>query len=82
MNQAMWPSGLGPVICIVGARPNFMKMAPILRAFGPQAHAPAKAFDDWLADTMLRSNPAERSERLLNWETAPAARIEAIASAL
>ena len=46
-----------------------------LRAFGPQAHAPAKAFDDWLADTMLRSNPAERSERLLNWETAPAARL-------
>lgn len=34
-----WPSDLGPVICIVGARPNFMKMAPILRAFA--AHAPA-----------------------------------------
>jgi len=29
----MWPEDLGPVICIVGARPNFMKMAPILRAF-------------------------------------------------
>ena len=28
-----WPQGLGPVICVVGARPNFMKMAPILRAF-------------------------------------------------
>jgi len=24
---------MGPVICVVGARPNFMKMAPILRAF-------------------------------------------------
>jgi UDP-N-acetylglucosamine 2-epimerase (non-hydrolysing) len=24
--------GLGPVMCVVGARPNFMKMAPILRA--------------------------------------------------
>ncbi len=23
----------GPVLCVVGARPNFMKMAPILRAF-------------------------------------------------
>ncbi|MCL2635732.1 MAG: UDP-N-acetylglucosamine 2-epimerase (non-hydrolyzing) [Betaproteobacteria bacterium] len=33
-----WPSDLGPVICVVGARPNFMKMAPILRAFA--AHAP------------------------------------------
>ncbi|NDP38751.1 MAG: UDP-N-acetylglucosamine 2-epimerase (non-hydrolyzing) [Rhodoferax sp.] len=30
---------LGPVICVVGARPNFMKMAPILRAMA--AHVPA-----------------------------------------
>lgn len=34
----MSSSGAGgearPVICVVGARPNFMKMAPILRAFG------------------------------------------------
>lgn len=28
----------GPVICVVGARPNFMKMAPILRAMA--AHIP------------------------------------------
>jgi len=34
-----WPETLGPVICVVGARPNFMKMAPILRAFA--AHQPA-----------------------------------------
>jgi UDP-N-acetylglucosamine 2-epimerase (non-hydrolysing) len=32
MSNAIWPAGLGPVICVVGARPNFMKMAPILRA--------------------------------------------------
>lgn len=29
----------GPVMCVVGARPNLMKVAPILRAFA--AHAPA-----------------------------------------
>ena len=29
----------GPVVCVVGARPNFMKMAPVLRAMA--AHAPA-----------------------------------------
>lgn len=46
-----------------------------LRAFGPQAHAPAKAFDDWLADTMLDATPAERTQRLIDWETAPAARL-------
>jgi len=34
-----WPKELGPVICVVGARPNFMKMAPILRAFAE--HQPA-----------------------------------------
>ena len=31
----------GPVMCIVGARPNFMKMAPILRALA--AHTPPLA---------------------------------------
>ena len=34
-----WPEHLGPILCVVGARPNFMKMAPILRAFA--GHAPA-----------------------------------------
>ena len=33
MIPASWPANHGPVICVVGARPNFMKMAPILRAF-------------------------------------------------
>lgn len=39
MSHAQWPSDLGPIVCVVGARPNFMKMAPILRAFA--AHIPA-----------------------------------------
>ncbi|MDR2187958.1 MAG: UDP-N-acetylglucosamine 2-epimerase (non-hydrolyzing) [Azonexus sp.] len=39
MPPETWPVDLGPVICVVGARPNFMKMAPILRAFA--AHVPA-----------------------------------------
>ena len=30
---------IAPVLCVVGARPNYMKMAPILRAF--DEHAPA-----------------------------------------
>ncbi|MBS1188657.1 MAG: UDP-N-acetylglucosamine 2-epimerase [Rhodocyclaceae bacterium] len=38
MTASLWPTGLGPVACVVGARPNFMKMAPILRAFA--AHDP------------------------------------------
>lgn len=46
-----------------------------LRAFGPQARVPSKAFDDWLAETMLQVDSASRSQRLLDWEDAPAARI-------
>lgn len=32
MSEGEWPKSLGPVVCVVGARPNFMKIAPILRA--------------------------------------------------
>jgi UDP-N-acetylglucosamine 2-epimerase (non-hydrolysing) len=39
VNIETWPDALGPVICVVGARPNFMKIAPILRAFA--ANRPA-----------------------------------------
>ena len=38
MNDASVNVSLGPVICVVGARPNFMKMAPILRAM--KSHVP------------------------------------------
>ncbi len=38
MKRDPWPSAHGPVLCVVGARPNFMKMAPILRALA--AHEP------------------------------------------
>ncbi len=31
---------LGPVLCVVGARPNYMKMAPLLRAFARQPGMP------------------------------------------
>lgn len=44
-----------------------------LRAFGPAAADVSKRFDTWLQDT-LRLSPAERTQALLNWENAPAAR--------
>jgi UDP-N-acetylglucosamine 2-epimerase (non-hydrolysing) len=31
---------LGPIICVVGARPNYMKMAPLIRAFRNDPAAP------------------------------------------
>jgi UDP-N-acetylglucosamine 2-epimerase (non-hydrolysing) len=30
-----------PILCVVGARPNYMKMAPLLRAFRAQARLPS-----------------------------------------
>jgi len=33
-------SVLGPVLCVVGARPNYMKMAPLLRAFASEPSMP------------------------------------------
>jgi UDP-N-acetylglucosamine 2-epimerase (non-hydrolysing) len=39
MSTGLHNPGSGPIVCVVGARPNFMKMAPILRAFA--AHAPS-----------------------------------------
>ncbi len=35
-----FPRALGPVLCVVGARPNYMKMAPIVRALSARADLP------------------------------------------
>ena len=45
-----------------------------LREFGPAARQPSGTFDRWLQDTLVEVGPAERVNRLLDWETAPAAR--------
>ncbi len=57
-------------ILIVGSGLSFHN----LRAFNAQGAAASRAFDDWLRATMaLPAN--ERRERLLAWESAPAARM-------
>ena len=45
-----------------------------LRQFGPGAASASKAFDGWLTQTLVGSDPRERVERLLLWTKAPAAR--------
>lgn len=45
-----------------------------LRAFGPAAQKPSRDFDLWLRDSMQLPPPLRR-ERLLDWRSAPAARI-------
>ena len=45
MTQAAEAASTGPVMCVVGARPNFMKIAPILRALA--THVPPLAL--WIS---------------------------------
>ena len=45
-----------------------------LREFGPSAKLASAAFDRWLQQAVVASNPTERSAQLIAWETAPSAR--------
>ncbi len=58
-------------VLIVGSGSSYHN----LRLRGPQAVAPGQAFDDWLDQTLVKADPAEREARLERWETAPAARL-------
>jgi len=33
--------GMGPIVCVVGARPNYMKMGPLMRAFAARRDLPS-----------------------------------------
>ena len=46
-----------------------------LGRFGAAGRAPSEAFDAWLQTTLVGSAPKEREARLLQWTSAPAARI-------
>jgi aromatic ring-opening dioxygenase catalytic subunit (LigB family) len=45
-----------------------------LREFGPGARGASQAFDRWLEQTLVESDPDERTARLIDWAAAPAAR--------
>jgi len=45
-----------------------------LRLFGPGAKEPSEAFDAWLGRA-LALPPAARTDALMNWESAPSARV-------
>ena len=46
-----------------------------LRRFGEAGRAPSAAFDQWLQDALVHTEPAGRPARLIDWESAPAARL-------
>lgn len=45
-----------------------------LREFGPRARGASQAFDAWLQQAVVGSDPAERTRQLIDWEAAPSAR--------
>lgn len=45
-----------------------------LSRMGPAAAEPSRTFDTWLTETMVGSTGADRSDRLVRWSHAPAAR--------
>ena len=58
-------------VLIVGSGLSFHN----LRLLSPQGRAPSLAFDNWLDETLVNCAPADREQRLIHWEQAPAARI-------
>ncbi|MBV8920599.1 DODA-type extradiol aromatic ring-opening family dioxygenase [Bradyrhizobium sp.] len=58
-------------VVIIGSGSSFHNLG--LR--GPAAVEPSRRFDDWLQQTLLKSETAERRERVASWRLAPDARI-------
>ncbi len=59
-------------VVIIGSGSSYHNLR---RFFGPRVRREdAAQFDTWLRETLVESTPARRSERLLEWERAPAAR--------
>jgi aromatic ring-opening dioxygenase catalytic subunit (LigB family) len=46
-----------------------------LRKFGPDAKGASAEFDDWLQQALAMPNPEQRAAALLEWESAPSARV-------
>ena len=59
-------------VLIIGSGSSYHNLR---RFFGPRVRREDSVqFDAWLRETLVESEPRERSERLLEWERAPAAR--------
>ncbi len=59
-------------VLIIGSGSSYHNLR---RFFGPRVRREdAAQFDTWLRETLVESSPAQRSQRLLEWERAPAAR--------
>jgi aromatic ring-opening dioxygenase catalytic subunit (LigB family) len=57
-------------VLIIGSGLSYHNM----RAMGPHGEAASKTFDAWLQQTLLRSTDGARTQKLIEWTSAPAAR--------
>ncbi len=64
-------------VLIVGSGMSYHNMQTLMRNMhGSRAAAPDSAqFDDWLTDMLTTSDPETREQALVDWATAPAARL-------
>ncbi len=46
-----------------------------LRNFGPDARKVSAEFDSWVQQTLSLAEPAQRAGALMNWDSAPSARL-------
>jgi aromatic ring-opening dioxygenase catalytic subunit (LigB family) len=58
-------------VLIVGSGLSYHNM----RQFSHGGAAPSKAFDDWLTETVCHTPFAERTRKLIDWSSAPSARL-------
>ncbi|ASS53964.1 DODA-type extradiol aromatic ring-opening family dioxygenase [Rhizobium leguminosarum] len=58
-------------VLIIGSGLSYHNLSAIQ---GTAGHGPSRQFDAWLQETLIRSPSETRTERLVEWEKAPAAR--------
>ncbi|NJM76794.1 MAG: dioxygenase [Acaryochloridaceae cyanobacterium RU_4_10] len=73
--HSAWPQALATLrqdgVLILGSGLSYHN----LRNFGAGGAQASQQFDDWLQQTLVQSDATQRSDKLIDWTAAPAARL-------